>query len=101
MEDTTMLQIKKLTSAALLSGMLALGLAAAPPAEAQVGQVGLVNVTIIPVIGNVQVLNNVSLGVVANLCGAAQVGVIAQQIQRTGATTCTSQGGDTVQITRA
>ena len=56
-----MLQMKKMTSAVVLAGMLALGFSVAAPAEAQ--QTGLVNVSV----DNNQILNNVSVQVAANL----------------------------------
>ena len=88
--------MKRIVTAAALS----IGVVAAP-ALAQ--QSGLVNVSV----DNNQILNNVSVQVAANVaaqvCGiAAQVGVIAQSLQRTGGFNCTNgTTGDTVQITRA
>lgn len=91
---------KNVGLAGVIALTAALGFATAPIAAQQSG---LVNVSV----DNNQILNNVSVQVAANVaaqvCGiAAQVGVISQQLQRTGSFNCTNgTTGDTVQITRA
>ena len=70
------------------------------PAEAQ-KQVGLVNVYVDDVLTNNNVTVNVAANIAATICGiTAQVGVIADQIQKTGNYRCTSDTGETVQVTR-
>jgi hypothetical protein len=88
-------------SKAVCAVVASMGLIGTPIAQAQ-NQVGLVNVSIDDVLSH----NNVNIGVAANVaatvCGiAVQVGVIAQQLQRTGAFKCSSQTGRTVLIQRA
>lgn len=90
-----------------VAGALAVpvGAQAAPPAVVIGG--GLVNVQVVDLIdGDVLSNNNVGIGVAAGVaaqvCGVtAQVGVIAQQVARTGAFECTNSAGDqTVEITQ-
>ena len=88
----------------LAAATLAFGLASAP-AIAQ--QVGLVNVAIGDITtGDILSNNTVAVGVAANVaasvCGVtAQVGVIAEQVARTGAFRCENQQTSRfVQITR-
>jgi hypothetical protein len=81
---------RKLAAATLLSGMLAIGVAA--PAMAQ--QNGLVNVEI----GDVTILEDVRIGVAAsiaaNVCGVrvGPVAILARQVDRSGVqrTVCTA-----------
>jgi hypothetical protein len=80
--------------ALLLAGALSLSLAG--PAAAQLVGDGLVTVNI----GNVQVLNNLSIGVaadiVAQLCdiSVSNVAVLAEQVDKSGKdrTVCTANG---------
>jgi hypothetical protein len=63
---------------------------------------GLVDVYINNVLSNNDVTVNVAAQVAAQVCGlTAQVGIIAEQIQRTGTYRCTNQTtGDQVLVTR-
>ena len=85
-----MQNLRKLLTGAAMAAAMSLG-AASVPAEAQ-PQVGLVNVSI----GDVEILNDVSLGLAANvaaqICGV-QAAVLAQQFLQTGEATCTSRSG--------
>jgi len=86
-------------AAALVACLLAVGFTFASPAEAQ--QTGLVNVEI----GDVLSHNRVGIGVAANVAatvcaGVVQVGVIAEQIARTGAFECETRTGQQLVITR-
>jgi hypothetical protein len=67
----------------------------------QQNQSGLVNVAIDDVSIGAAVPVNVALGIAANVCGVgAQVGVLAQQLQRTGSASCENdQTNQTVQLT--
>ena len=95
-----MRKVKQMAVASMVAVMVALGVATVPVAAQQSG---LVNVSV----DNNQILNNVSVQVAANVaaqvCGiTAQVGVLAQQLQRPGSYNCTNTtSGDTVQITRS
>jgi|tagenome__1003787_1003787.scaffolds.fasta_scaffold20259433_1 hypothetical protein len=91
---------KKFAATLAVAGALALpvGAEAAPPPVVVGG--GLVNVQVVDVLNNVDILNNnnvgigVAAGVAAQVCGlTAQVGIIAQQVARTGAFTCTNDAG--------
>ena len=106
-------RVRNLTAALVLSSaVIATPVAevfaapAATPIE-QVGQAGLVNVSVIEggvcVICDAQVAVPVALQLAANVCGVgAQVGVIAQQLQRTGQATCTNtQTNRTFSVQRA
>jgi class 3 adenylate cyclase len=97
----------KTAMAALYALILSIGLATAvPPVEAQ-NQTGLVNVavgdiTTGDILSNNQVPVGVAANVAANVCGlTAQVGVIAQQVSRTGSFRCeNNQTLKFVQITK-
>lgn len=96
----------KRTMMAFSAGILALGITATVPAEAQ-QQVGLVNVAIGDIsTGDILSNNRVGVGVAANVaanvCGVtAQVGVIAKQIAQTGTYRCeNTQTSRFVQVTR-
>ena len=81
--------------ALLLVGLLSLGLVGPATAQVNVGS-GLVNVQI----GNVSILNNLNIGVaaeiVAQICdiSISNVAVLAEQVVRTGRerTVCTANG---------
>ena len=88
----------------IVAVVIAVGFAVAPAAAQQAG---LVNVEIGDITtGDILSNNRVGVGVAANVavtvCGlTAQVGVIAQQIARTGAFSCTnSNSGQSVNITQ-
>jgi hypothetical protein len=93
--------------AALFALVLSIGFTTAtPPVQAQT-QTGLVNVAVGDITtGDILSNNRVSLGVAANIaanvCGVtAQVGVISEQLARTGSFKCTNnQTLKFVQITR-
>jgi class 3 adenylate cyclase len=96
----------KMMMAGLFAMILAFGLTTAVP-EAQTTQTGLVNVGIGDIetgdiLSNNRVAVGVAANVAANVCGVtAQVGVIAQQIARTGNYRCENdQTGRFVQVTR-
>jgi hypothetical protein len=96
-----MLRVRRLLAAPLSALTLSVALVGGPVAQAQVGQIGLVNVSV----GNVTILEDVNLAVAANVaatvCGVAvQVGVIAQQLQDTGAFRC-GRGNQRVLIEQA
>jgi hypothetical protein len=60
-----------------------------------------VNVYVDDVLTNNNVTVQVAADIAATICGiTAQVGVISQQIQKTGNYQCTSATGQTVQVTR-
>jgi hypothetical protein len=99
--------MRKVFATLALAGALAFGAPAV--SEAQVVTGGLVNVTLVDVVDvnveDVQVLNNVAIGIAANvaaqICGtqvavpANIVGVIASSVARQGqATACTITGQD-------
>ena len=91
--------MKRLIAAVMTAAALATTVATIP-AEAQ-QQSGLVNVYVDDVLTNNNVTVQVAANVAATVCGiTAQVGVIAEQIQRTGNYQCTSATGQTVQVTR-
>jgi hypothetical protein len=84
---------------------LAVGFAGAPAAHAQPDVViggGLVNVAVNDVLNDNEVGTGVAAGIAAEVCGVtAQVGVVAQQVARTGAFDCTNTAnGNTVEITQ-
>ena len=104
-----MRKLRTMTTPVLLATVLTFGLVTTAPAPATAQQAGLINVDV----GNVALLNNVNLGVAlalaANVCGGAQVGVLAVQLQRIGTATCTATSdartgkvkqGDILQFTR-
>lgn len=70
--------------ALVTSGMLAIGLAAAPAASAQ--QSGLVNVDIHNVLNNNEVAVTIPINAAANICGVS-VAVLAQDLA-SGPVTC-------------
>jgi hypothetical protein len=72
--------------ALVTSGMLAIGLAAAPAASAQ--QQGLVNVDIHNVLNNNEVAVTIPINAAANICGVS-VAVLAQDLAN-GPVTCRS-----------
>jgi hypothetical protein len=72
--------------ALVTSGMLAIGLAAAPAASAQ--QSGLVNVDIHNVLNNNEVAVTIPINAAANICGVS-VAVLAQDLAG-GPVTCTA-----------
>ena len=83
--------IASATAALAMAG----GVATAAPASAQpIVTGGLVNVTVVDVLNNNEILNDVNvgvgaaLGIAANVCDVS-VGVLARQLH-TGQTTCTS-----------
>ena len=90
------MSVMKATMAALFALILSMGLASAPPAEAQT-QNGLVNVAIGDIsTGDILSNNRVGIGVAANVaanvCGVAvQVGVLAQQLAHGGGFSCQNQ----------
>ena len=90
----------KFIGALAVAGALATPVAA--DAQGPVITGGLVDVTVNNVLNNNDVGIGVAAGVAAQLCGVtAQVGVISQQVARTGAFTCTNPAGDqTVTITQ-
>ena len=97
----------RLIGALAVAGALAVpvGAQAAPPAVVIGG--GLVNVQVTDLIdGGVLNDNNVGIGVAAGVaaqvCGVtAQVGIVAQQLARTGAFDCTNDAGtQAVEITQ-
>ncbi len=79
-----------------------LGFAGAPALAQPLITGGLVNVTVNDVLNDNRVGIGVAAGIAAQVCGlTAQVGVIAQQVARTGAFECTNEAtGDSVVITR-
>ena len=94
----------KLIMAGVFAFILSVGLVTTTPApvEAQV-QGGLVNITVS--INDVIDVDRVNIGAAlqtaANVCGVAQVGIIAQQVATGGSGTCSNQQtGDFVQIAR-
>jgi class 3 adenylate cyclase len=96
----------KCMMAAAFALALAVGFAPTAPLEAQTTQTGLVNVAIGDIeTGDILSNNRVAVGVAANIaanvCGVtAQVGVIAEQIARTGNFRCENQQtGRFVQVT--
>src|SRR5512132_3139295 len=95
-----------LGSAVLLTPMAAPG-AAAPAAAVEAQQAGLVNVNVslnnVCVICGLQTTVQVAADIAANVCGTAvQVGVLTQQLQRTGQAACSSTDNTRqVSITRA
>ena len=110
-----MRKLRQMTSGVLAVTALTFGLVTTAPAPVDAQQTGLVNVTVerINVAVPIQALNNVNVGaaiaLAANICGGAQVGVLAAQLQRIGTATCTAtsdsrtgdfQAGDVVQITK-
>ena len=96
-----MSELKKLTCAAMSAVVLTFGLVVATPAHAQ-KQRGLVNVYVDDVLTQNKVAVPVAVSVAAAICGInAQVGVIAQQIQRSGSYSCSSDSGQTVLVQQA
>jgi hypothetical protein len=98
--------VMKAAIATLFALILSVGLITTPPAEAQT-QTGLVNVAIGDITtGDILSNNRVAVGVAANIaanvCGVtAQVGVIAEQIARTGSFRCENETTSRfVQVTR-
>ena len=98
--------VMKTSMAALFALLLSVGVTMPPPVEAQT-QVGLVNVAIGDIttgdiLSNNRVAVGVAANVAANVCGVtAQVGVIAEQIARTGNFRCeNTQTSRFVQVTR-
>jgi hypothetical protein len=85
--------LMKATMAALFALILSIGLTITSPAHAQT-QNGLVNVAIGDIttgdiLSNITVAVGVAANVAANVCGVtAQVGVIAEQVARTGSFRC-------------
>jgi hypothetical protein len=97
----------KMMMAGLFAMILAFGLTTAVPSEAQQTQSGLVNVQIGDIeTGDILSDNNVVVGaalqVAANVCGVGvQIGVLAEQLARTGQARCENeQDGRFVQLTR-
>ena len=98
----------KTAMAALFALVLSIGFTTAtPPAVEAQTQTGLVNVAIGDIstgdiLSNIQVPVALAANVAANVCGVtAQVGVIAQQVARTGSFRCeNTQTSRFVQITR-
>ena len=99
-----MLNIRKITSATLCAGALALGLATTPAAAQQGNQRGLVNVAIFEVIDDITIVVEdvnvnvaVAADIAANVCGVAvPVSVLATQVIAGGGEfTCTNSLEDT------
>lgn len=86
-----------IAASAAITAVLGGSFLAAPPASTSpVITGGLVNVTIVDVIDDVTVtledINvGVALGLAANVCDTT-VGVLSQQLQRDGTTSCTADG---------
>jgi hypothetical protein len=105
MDSNMIKQVRNVAGSALLGATVlftpaasALAMPGAPTDELyQVGQVGLVNVSI----GNVTILKDVNIAVAANvvaqLCDVADanVGVLAQAIQQTGSSECKADAAGT------
>ena len=90
--------MRKRVAAALAVCALSVG-AGADVAAAQPEQNGLVNVFISDVLNNNEVGIGVAANVGANVCvGNVQVGVIANQVARTGGFTCQNDQGAEVRI---
>jgi len=89
--------LRRTATATLCATILAFGLSTTAPVEAQQRQAGLVNVAIGDIeTGDILSNNRVAVGVAANVaasvCGVtAQVGVIAEQVARTGSFRCENQ----------
>ena len=90
----------KLIGALVVAGALATPVAAQAQGPVVVVGGGLVDVQVVDVLNNAEILNNnnvgvgVAAGVAAQVCGVtAQVGVIAEQVARTGAFECTNDAG--------
>jgi len=103
-----MTRTKRALATLATTGTLALAPAVPAMASGPVVTGGLVNVTVTDVANNntVTLLNNVAVGVAAqvaaNVCGVdATVGVLASAVgQNTGPVSCTTTTGDIVTITR-
>lgn len=97
-----MWNVRRLTSASMLAGALALGIGTTPATAQLVVQRGLVNVVVFDVIENIVIRDiNVGVGVAANIaanvCGVTvPVAVLSQQVVL-GAEefTCSNDAGDT------
>ena len=97
-----MFRVRRLLAAPLLSLVVSLGLGGPMIAQAQQGGVGLVNVFIDDVLSRNNVTVNVAANVAAAVCGVtAQVGVIAEQIARTGAFECRGANNQEIRIQSA
>ncbi len=82
--------VKRLTASVILAGALAApiipALGSTASAAKPVNQIGLVNVNV----GNVAILNNVGVGVAANVCDV-NAAVLIAQIRDDGSADCTAQ----------
>jgi hypothetical protein len=90
-----------ITAVAASAVVAVLGFGAAPADAQQPRQQGLVNVEI----GDITILERVGVGVAANVAanvciGAVQVGVIAEQVARTGEFVCETAEQEILQIIR-
>jgi hypothetical protein len=81
-------------AAVITTGMLAVGLAAAPAASAQ--QQGLVNVNVSKVLNHNNVAVTVPITAAANVCGVS-VDVLTSQLAN-APVSCTSRGGQQVTV---
>jgi hypothetical protein len=92
----------RLIGALAVAGALAVPVAAQAQPPAVIIGGGLVNVTVNNVLNENEVGIGVAAGIAAQVCGVtAQVGVIAEQVARTGEFECTnSANGNTVEITQ-
>ena len=92
----------RLIGALAVAGALAVPVAAQAQPPAVVIGGGLVNVAVNDVLNDNEVGIGVAAGIAAQVCGVtAQVGVIAQQVARTGEFSCeNSANGNTVDITQ-